>query len=456
MRRLLCSLSLIALLAPQYSFAQSNDEPLMLSLDQAMNLAIKNNIQAKNARLDKLNQKAVNAEVTGLAYPQISAKGEYNQYPDPVKSFVPGDFFRDPSTGQLLYPPGSFVPVQFTPKYSNTASVSASQILFDGSVMVALQARQALLKLFDQKTQLTEQEIRYNIQKGYYALVVAEKQYETLKGTMKYIRTIGYETSAYYENGLTEKIDVDRINVQINNLAADSIKVGNMISVSKQMLKYQLGIDMNIPIELTDTSIENNIDDANSMLLEQINYTDRTDYMLLQTQLKLNQYDIKRYRMAALPSLVAIGSTAYTYQTNTFNDIFKKQYVFYSLIGLQLKVPIFDGWQRRSKLKQAKITLQQTMNTIDNLESGIDFETTQYRTTLKNALYSLENQERNFKLSKDVLETVRKKYNAGVGSSMEVSQAQTDMLNAQSNYFDALLQVINAQSDLQKSLGEFK
>ncbi|MCB9044957.1 MAG: TolC family protein [Chitinophagales bacterium] len=455
MRQLLCSISLIALLIPNTLHAQQNGEPLQLSLDDAMNLAVKNNVQAKNARLDRMKQKAINDEVRGLALPQVSTKGEYNQYPDPVKSFLPGTFFTD-KNGQPLYPPGTFVPVQFTPKYSATASATATQILFDGSVMVALQAREALLELYDRQTQYTEEQIRYNIQKGYFALVVAEKQYETMKETMQYIRTIGRETKAYYDNGFTEKIDVDRISVQVNNLAADSTKVGNLIAVSKQMLKYQLGIDMEIPIILTDTAVGNAISEANQMLLDEVKYTDRTDYMLLKTQKSLNEYDLKRHHLSALPSLAAFGTAAYTYQTNDFSKFFGNQYVFYTVIGLQLKVPIFDGWQRRSRVSQAKISLTQTENNIDNLKRGIDLENKQYKTTLKNALYTLDNQERNFSLAKSVLETTREKYKAGVGSSMEVSQAQTEMLNAQSNYFQAMLDVINAQSDLRKAMGQFK
>lgn len=448
MRRILNYTLLITLMLPLATQAQETQEPLLLSVDDAMRLAVKNNIETVNARLDSKNQDAVNAEVTGIALPQISAKGEFNDYLNPVQSFVPAEFVGGP--------PGTFIAVPFTPKYGATASATASQVLFDGSVMVALQAKSALTKLFERKERFTEEQVRYNIQKAYYALVVAEKQYKTLKESMSYMRTIGKEIQAYYDNGLGEKIDADRISVQVNNLASDSIKVGNMISVSKQMLKFQLGLDLDIPIILTDTSVNENVADAEDMLLQQMSYTDRTDYMLLKSQVEINQYDLKRHKLSGLPSLAAFGTAAYTYQTNTFSDIFDKQYIFYSLIGLQLNVPIFDGLQRRNRVKQAKISLQQSINKLDNMERNIDLQTKQSKTTLKNALYTMENQRRNFDLAKEVMQTSRKKYNAGVGSSMEVSQSQTDMLQAQSNYFDAMLQVINARADLQNALGQFK
>lgn len=448
MRRILHYSVIITLLVPMAATAQNNDAPLQLSLKEAMNLAVKNNVQAKNARLDIENQKAINAEVTGIALPQISAKGEYNDYLNPVQSFVPAEFVGGPS--------GTFIAVPFTPKYSATASATASQVLFDGSVMVALQARKALLKLYSQQAQLTEEQVRYNVQKAYYAIVVSEKQFETLKETTALLRKLGNETKAMYENGLVEKLDADRAQVTINNMVSDSVKVANIISVTKQMLKYQLGLDMDIRIELSDKDVQAEIKDSKDLLLTESSYNDRTEFMLLKSQLNLNQYDLKRHRLSGLPSLAAFGSAAYTYQTNTFDDLLDKQYIFYSLIGLQLNVPIFDGWQRRSRVKQAKISLQKTQNSLDDLKRGIDLQVTQGKTTLKNAIYTLENEYRNYSLSKEVLDVVRKKYDAGLATSFEVSQAQGDMLGAQTNYFNAMLEVINAEADLQKAMGNFK
>lgn len=447
MRRILNYTLLLTMLIPVTGNAQDNSEPMRLSLKEAMDLGAKNNINTRNARLEKQKQKAINSEVTGIAYPQISAKGEYTDYLNPIQSFVPAEFVGGP--------PNTFIAVPFTPKYGATASATASQLLFDGGVMVALQARNALLRLYDQQVTLTEQEVKYNIQKIYYAIVVSEKQFETLKETMKYMRSIGNETQALFDNGLNEKLDVDRMNVQINNLAADSISVGNTISVLKDGLKYAIGIDVTTPVVLTDNTIEGTIDDATQLLLDDVQYSDRTDYMLLQTTLKLHEYDLKRHRLTAIPSLAAFGTAAYTYQTNTFDDIFNKRYIFYSLVGLRLNVPIFDGWQRRSRVTQAKLNIQQTRNSIDDIENKIDYEEQQYKTSLKNALHTLNSQQRNFELAKQVLETTRTKYNAGVGASHEVAQAQAEMLNAQSKYFSSLLEVINAQSDLQKALGQF-
>lgn len=447
MRQLLYTVSLITLLLPQTLKAQEAGEPLRLSMDEAMDLAVKNNVQAKNARLDIDKQRAVNAEVSGLALPNIKAKGEFNDYINPIQSFVPAEFIGGP--------PGTFVAVPFTPKFSSTASVTGTQILFDGSVMVALQARNALMKLYQQSYQLTDEEIKYNIQKAYQAIVVAHRQSKILDESIAFARSIANDFNAMYEAGFVEKIEADRIMVQVNNLASDSLKVHNMLDVSMQMLKYQMGIDNEMNIQLTDTSIEEQIEDAEMLMLRDLNFAKRTDYNLLQTQLKLNEYDLKRHKLSGLPSLAVFGSAAYTYASNTFADVFDKQYIFYSLVGVQLNIPIFDGLQRHNRVKQAKISVMQTRNNIENLELGIAFQKNQSTTQLNNALLTMRNEQRNLDLAKNVLRLAREKYKAGVGSNMEVSQAQTEMLRAQNNYFQALLDAANAKADLKKALGEY-
>lgn len=451
MRRLLIyGLTLTIGLLPALAKAQTEVtmEPKLLSLQEAMDYAVKHNITVKNARLDVLIQKAKNAEVTGIALPQLKAKGEFTTYIEPMKTFVPGEFI-----GQ----PGTFVPVQFSPKYNNTASATLSQVLFDGSVMVALQARDALIKLYEESAQMSEEEVRYNVQKAYYSYVIARRQYDILKNSLSFLRTISFEQQAMYDNGMIEKLEIDRINVQVNNLVADSIKTGGMIDIAEQLLKYQMGMDIAQPVVLTDTSVDSRLNEIPAMLVnDETDYDDRTDFTILQSQLKLQQYDYKRHRSSGLPSLAAFASGAYTYATNTFNDIFTKKYVSYALVGLQLNVPIFDGLQRHNRVKQARFNIEKAKNNIENLKLGIDFQVAQSKTTLKNAVLALQSQQRNVELATSVLDISNKKYKAGVGSNLEVTQAQSELLKAQGNYFNSMLEVFNAKSELQKARGQFK
>ncbi len=432
--------------------AQHTPTTIPLSLKDAQDHALKYSANAKNAYLDVLLQRAKNAEITGLAYPQISAKGEFTGYIDPLKSFVPAEFMDPSLAGQ-----NKFIPVTFMPRFSNTASVTASQILFDGSVLVALQARNTIMQMAEQGKQLTEEEIRYNIQKAYYALVIAHRQYGILKSSLHNARRLIYEIETLYKSGFAEKIEVDRTNVQVNNLSTDSIRIGNILSLTEQLLKYQMGMQIEQPIHLTDTAIEETLLQAQALAHSPVvDYNNRTDFQFLQTQLKLNEYDLKRHRLSGLPSLAVFGSAAYNYASSNFRDLLNEKYIFYSMAGLQLNVPLFDGLQRRNRVKQAQLTVEKTNNDIHNLRLGIDFQAAQAGSTLRNSLMALQNQNRNMELAKNVLDLSGKKYQAGVGSNLELTQAQNDLLQAQNNYFQALLDVINADADLQKAMGAFK
>lgn len=452
MRRLLIyGLTLTIGLLPALAKAQTEVtmEPKLLSLQEAMDYAVKNNVTAKNARLDALIQRAKNAEITGTVLPQVNAKGEYTYYPNQIQSFVPAEFVGGPS--------GTFIAVPFTPKHSSTASATASQVLFNGSVIVALQARNTLMKLYEQSARLSEEEIRYNVQKAYYSFVIAKRQFAIIKETMASVRTSANDMKVLYETGMVEKIDIDRTNVQLNNLKSDSIRIGNLIEITDQLLKYQMGMSISQPLILTDTLIDQKVQDASQMLLStEADYDDRIEYNILETQLLLNKYDLKRHRFSGLPSLNAFGSVAYTYATNKFSDVFTERYIFYSLVGLQLNVPIFDGLQRRNRVKQAKFAVEKSENSIENLKLAIDFQVSQSTTSLKNAIMTMENEKRNLELANSVVDLANKKYKAGVGNNQEVTLAQSEMLQAQNNYFNAMLDVINAKSELQKARGQFK
>lgn len=452
MRRLISKTTLALCLLPLAMYGQTevSQEAVALSLEDAMKYAVKHNVVTKNARLDVKKQRAINAEVTGIALPNIKAEGQYTDFLNPQKSFIPGDF---------VGMPGIFIPVQFTPKYGVTASGSASQILFDGSVMVALQARNGLMKLYEQSATLSEENIRYEVQKSYYAFIISKKQYQAIANNMQNLRRVAFEMKTMYETGMIEKIEVDRINVQLNNLISDSLRLGALIDLTEQMLKYNMGMDIAQQIVLTDTVVDSKIADAASMVLStEADYDDRTEYNLMNTQLKLNQYNLKRHRLSGLPTLAAFASVGYNYSTNEFNEVFSfyNNYQFYSLWGLKLSVPLFDGMQRINRVKQAKITVKQTENNMEGLKRAIDLQTASSKTNLKNALLSLDNQQQNMKLAENVLDIANKKYKAGVGSNLEIVEAQSDLVLSQTNYFNAMMNVINAKSDLQKATGQFK
>lgn len=449
MRRIIPILLFAFLINPLLSRAQ---EVQRLSLQECIDFAIKNSAAAKNAMIDVELQKAQNAEITGRALPQISAEGKYTQFFDVQQAFLPGQFL-DPNNPALV---GTYVPVAFTPKLSNVGQLNASQLLFNGSVIVALQARNTLVQLAQQSANMKIEDIRYNIQKAYAGLIIAHRQLDLMNSSLELVRNSTRDLQITYDNGMIEKIDVNRMEVQLSNLESDSIGLVNMIEVGEKMLKYTMGMDLNTTIVLTDDATIENTEGATALLLREENYENRLTYQLSETSLQLQKYDLKRYRFEGLPTLAAFGSAGFNRSGNKFDDLINKPYPGFSLAGLQLNIPIFDGLQRRNRVKAAKLKVERAENDLENAKLGIDYQTKSARISLTNALTTTESRKRTMALANSVLVLAQKKYKAGVGTNQDVVLAQTDYLQAQNNYFIALQSVINAQADLQKSLGLLK
>lgn len=449
MRRLYVTLASLVAIA---TGAQAQ-QPVKLSLNDCIAYAMSNSVTMKNARLDVQIQQAQVKQTTALAMPTLAGKADLVHFSPNHQQFS----FFDASAFDSRVPKGTIGPVPFTIPYTSSASVTLSQVLFDGSLLVALQARNSIMDLARSTEQMTAENIRYGVHKAYNSLVISYKQFEIIKSSLALARTMEQDLIKTREAGFAEKIDVERTSVQINNLATDSLKVANMLTVAEQMLKYQLGMDINAKIVLTDTSIEKNTAQLALLVTEKGSYDRVPEYTVLMNALKLNEYDLKRYKLAALPTLAGFTSRGVNYGASNFNNITQlDKYIEYYNGGLSLTVPLFNGFARQYQVREAKLKIEKTKNNIEYTKLSIDFQAANARTTLKNALLQIQSQKRNLDLSNSVLDLAQRKYKAGVGSNLEVTTAQTDLLRSQNNYFAALLEAINAEADLKKALGLLK
>lgn len=426
-----------------------------LSMEACMDYAMKHNYAVRNAALDVLIQKAQNEQTTAATMPHVNGKADFTYFNIPQRSFIDASTFAMP--GSPSAPAGTIIPISFTVPYAASAGITAGQLLFDGSVFVALQARETVLEFARQNGKVTEESVKYNVFKSYNALVIAYRQFDIIKSSLAFARSLERDIRLTQENGFAEKIDVDRTSVQVTNLATDSMRIANMLTVSEQMLKYTIGMDINTPIVLTDTNVDAHRASVVALASEATNYDRVPEYTLLQTAMKLNEYNLRRYRLAALPSLSGFWSYGSNYGSSKFSDMVKfEKYWSSSILGLSLNMPIFNGMVRQKQIKETRLNIEKTQNNIDNVKNAIEFQASVARNTLKNAMLQAQSQKRNMDVANDVLELARKKYKAGVGSNLEVTTAQTELLRAQSSYFSSLLEITNAEADLKKALGELK
>lgn len=448
------------------SLDTSKPKEYAFSVKQAVEYALKNNMNVKNALEDVLYQQQVNREITANAYPKINAAFSTTYNPNVATQVIPN--FISPATYQVLIDEGvrngngqpiqmpgdfGFVAAQFGTKFSATAAVSLTQILFDGQVFVGLLARNAAMRFSNKKVEVTEEMIRVNIHKVYYQLVVSKTQTELLDANIERLEKLLHDTKIIYENGFAEKLDADKLNVQLTNLKTEKQKVLNSISNGYYGLKVLMGMPVKDQLVLTDKLTDEQIKEG---ILEssEYNYADRKDYQYALIGKELNQYNIRRYKLSQIPTVLLNAQYAKNAQRNQWNFTGRGDWFTISSINLSVNIPIFNGFFTKSKIEQSKIQLRQTENQIEALKLSIDNEVETAKNNYRSAIATMDFQKKNMELAEKVYQQTKKKYEVGTGSQTEINAAQVEMKTAQTSYITALYDAVIARIDYLKATGK--
>jgi outer membrane protein TolC len=436
------------------------------SLKQAIDYAKKNNVQVKNALLDIQRQAQVNREVTALAYPHINANIGTVFNPGIATTVLPN--FISPATYQVLINEGvrngsgnpiqmpmdfGFIEAQFGTRYSANAAVSLSQILFDGQVFVGLLARQATMDFAAKNAAVTEEMIMANVAKVYYQLVVSKTQVELLDSNIALLEKNLRDTRILFENGFRERLDIDKVDVQLSNLRTERNKVMNQISNGYYGLKLLMGMPVKDELVLTDQLAESFVLEG-ALQTEQYKYDDRTEYQYAQVGRLLNEYNIRRFKLSQVPTFSLSAVYAKNAQRSTWNFLGRGDWFTISNINLNLNIPIFNGFAVKSKIQQSRIELRKTENQIDALKNSIDREVASAKNNFASALERLNAQRKNQALADQVYRQTKKKYEIGTASQIEINVAQTDLKAAQTNYITALYDAVISKIDYLQATGK--
>ena len=446
--------------------AQTESSKHEFSVQQCIEYAIKNNLQVKNAILDLKIQEQVNRNVTALAYPQISGSIATTHFPNvTVQSFpnfiaaatygvLTQEGVKDGDGNPIVAPTDfGFVQAAFGTKWNASAGVSLSQILFDGQVFVGLQARKATLNFQSKAIEVTEETIKTNIYKIYYQLAASKTQIDQLDANVLRLQKLQHDVTELFKNGFAEKLDIDKATVQLTNLQTEKTSALNSISNGYLGLKLLMGMPVTDSLILTETIDENKIKEG---LLNEgsYQYTDRKDYQYLSIAKDLGGYNVRRYKLSKLPSVSLSSSFSKLAQRNRFDFFGKGQWYSSSFIGLNINVPIFDGFAKDANMQKAKLELQQTENQVTNLKLSIDNEVAIATNNYHTAINTLDVQKKNMDLAEQIYNQTKKKYEMGTGSNTEITNAQADLKIAQSNYINAMYTAIIAKVDYLKAIGK--
>ncbi|MEI7734472.1 MAG: TolC family protein [Ferruginibacter sp.] len=445
------------------AFAQQKNE---MSVKQAVDYAMKNATQVKNALLDVKVQEQVNRQITAAAYPQINASTGFTHFPNIAVQSLPN--FISPATYQVLidegvkngtgntiaFPSAGFgtIQAQFGVPWTANAGVDVSQLLFDGQVFVGLMARSAILDFYKKTAAVTQEQIKANVIKIYYQLVVGKSQLASLDANISRFEKLLNDTKEIYKNGFAEKLDVDKVNVQLNNIKTEKEKIVNSLNAGNSGLKFLLGMPQKEELVLVDTLSESELKE--DILTASYDYKDRKEFQLLSVAEKLGGYNIRRYKLSKLPTVAAFGSYSKNAQRSAFNFFNNDQWFTTSVVGVKIAMPLFDGFRKNALIQQSRYELQKTQNTIEQLKQNIDYDVEQSRIKMTSALLTLDNQKKNIELAEKVYNSTKLKYEQGLGSNQEIYNAQTELKVAQTNYYSSLYDAITAKIDWLKATGK--
>ncbi len=446
------------------TIAQSVDTSFSFSIKQAVNFALQYQKDVVNAELEVKISKYKVRETIGMGLPQLNLSFDIKDYLKIPTQFI-SDFIS-PSVYQILYDENlisvkknqsdDLFPVQFGAKWNATAGISASQLIFDPSYLIGVNASRTYKELSQKNLERTKIETAIAVTKAYYLVLLIRERKKVIDANVERLRKLLRDTKVLLENGFIEKIDLDRIQVANNNIETERENFERLINNTENTLKFQIGIPQNTILNLTD-SLDIEAVKNIQVTAEVVDPAKRIEYSILKTQENLQQYNVKRFKSQYFPSLFAYGNLNTSAQRTDF-DIFEYNRPWYpsAFIGATLSFNLFDGTQRESRIQQEKLSLKKINNEVLNLENAINLEASTSRSSLIYAVSTLIVQEKNLELATSVSNTAKLKYDLGVGSNLEVLDAETSLKESQVNYFNALYNALLANIELDKALGNYK
>ena len=440
---------LFVLMIPMGVLAQNKNETSKFSLQDCIEYALKNNVDVLNADLDRDIAKAQVREITADGLPQINIDAELTNNYNVQKSIIDASNF-DPTV-----PEGTEVEFAFGLKYVGNAGLNVRQMVFDGSYFVGLRAARTFKELSDKNHIKSKVDVVDAVTKAYYVTLVSQDRYELLQVNLKRYDTLLNETSILYENGFAEKIEVNRVKVLFNNTKVAVKNAEEVLRVSYDLLKFQMGY----PVQEQITVADKISDIAFEYQLKEVgdfDYSDRIEYSQLLTNRQLIELQRKNNQVQYLPNIDLFANLGYNTGTN-FSDQFLKfndRWLSSGNVGLAIHIPVFDGFRKKYLIQQDKLQIEQIDNQISLLKNNIDLEITQAQNALSVSIENLEAQQENMELSKEVYDVAKIKYTEGVGANTEVLDATTDYREAQNNYYEALYDALIGKVEFDRVLGK--
>ena len=437
-------ISIILFLVTALGYSQ--EAPQSFSLQEAIDFALQNNRNAKNASRDidaAIEQKW---ETTATGLPQIKATVDYQNFLKQKVSVIPAEFFGGN--------PGEFAEVVFGTKQSMTATATLSQKIFDGSYLVGLQSAKVFLEISKNAKTKTDLEVRKAVINAYGNVLLAEESVKILNRNIEVLEKNLYETTKIFENGLEEEESVEQLQITLSGVKSSLKNTNRLKTLAYQMLNITLGIDINNPTSLTDSLEILTTQNISLALLEADENVESTiDFQIAENDKVSKELLLKLERSKALPTLSAFLNGGYSAFSDSFTFADRDQQWFgSSLFGVNLNIPIFSSLGRSSATARARINLEKAEEDLLQTQQTIKLQIASAKSDYEFSIEDYDNKKQNLQLAERIETKNQTKFFEGIASSFELRQAQTQLYAAQQEYLQAMLDVINKKAELETVL----
>jgi outer membrane protein TolC len=439
----------LILITAVFMTVATSGQTLSFKLKEAQDFAIQNNYKVKNSQYDlEMAKKQVKENMT-YGFPQIDASVNYTYFIALPTSLIPAEFFGGT--------PGTFEQIQFGTKNNLTAGATLNQLIFDGRYFIGLQYAKIFEQLSTQSLEKSEQDVKENVTQTYYNILVGQEALRILDSTLVILEKTRFETGEMFKEGFAEKTDYDQLSLTVSDIENSINTVTRQNQIGYQLLNFQMGIDLNTPVILTD-SLDGLIAQASVEALydQPFNLEQHIDYRLISSQEQMKVLSLQNEKAAYYPSLNGFLYVQENAQRDKFDFTDPNQpWFLMSNTGVSMRIPIFSSGMRKSRVDQAKVDLEKIRNTKEMVAEGLKLSISQSRSEFKTALENYYRQKQNVALSLEIYKKALTKYNAGIASSVELTQQHNQFFAAERNYFTTVFSLLDAKNKLDKALGNY-
>jgi len=408
-------------------FAQ---QTINLSLDSAINHAIKYNLIVKNAELKIEESKQFIRESVAIGLPQVNAAVDYSNF---LGAEIQISFTEDAPPTTIPFDPTS------------NLELTVGQLIFSGNYLVGLQIAKLYKSSIVTEYEKSRQDIIEEVTKSYYMILVAEKTREIIQSTLDNLDETYIQTEGLVSVGMLEQTDADQLSVQVIMLENALKSADRQVELAYNMLRFYLGLSANTPFTLTQ-GLGEILEDLHfeTTMVFPFNLGNNLDYQLMLTREEMIQKQVTLEKMNYLPTITGF----YRHTEKLIVPAFDMSPS--DIIGVKASIPIFSSGMRKAKVGQAKIRYETIMNNKELLEEQLFLQEKQLRFNLGTAMEQFESQKKNVEVSKRVFGSLSLKYNQGLISSLDLTTANNNYLSAETNYITALMRLLEAEIALQK------